>query len=55
MIRFIEGPFFTYTIMALYVLRCVTYAYGSHWGRASYWLCALGITISAEFLMKRWP
>ena len=55
MIRLLTGPGFTYLIISLYALRCVTYAIGGHWGRAAYWVCALGITVSAEFLIKRWP
>lgn len=53
--QWVEGPAFTYCIMALYILRCLSYASGEHYGRAAYWLCALGITISAEFLITRWP
>lgn len=55
MIRFFDGPGFTYAILSLYSLRCVSYALGQHWGRAGYWLCAAGITVSAEFLIRRWP
>lgn len=50
-----EGRGFTYVILGLYTLRCLSYAYGGHWGRAAYWLCAMGITVSAEFLIVRWP
>jgi hypothetical protein len=51
----LDGPAFTWAILTLYALRCVSYAFGGHWGRAAYWLCAAGITVSAEFLMRRWP
>ena len=52
---FIMGRGFTWAIITLYSLRCVSYAWGGHWGRAAYWLFALGITVSAEFLIVRWP
>lgn len=55
MSRFLDGPWFTYAILSLYALRCLSYAAGAHWGRAGYWLCAAGITVSAEFLIRRWP
>lgn len=55
MIEFLSGKFFTYIIMSLYAIRSGTYASGGHWGPAGYWLSALFITISAEFLIKRWP
>lgn len=53
--KIFEGPLFTYAILSLYTLRCLSYAYGSHWGKMSYWVCAIGITISAEFLIGRFP
>lgn len=52
---FLDGRFFTYAILGLYSLRCLSYLYGAHWGRAMYWVCALGITVSAEFLISRYP
>jgi hypothetical protein len=55
MMTLFTGKGFTYVIMALYAARCVSYVAGGHYGRACYWLCALGITISAEFLMTKWP
>lgn len=50
-----NGRGWTYAILALYTARCITYACGAHWGRVAYWLCAAGITISAEFLVTRFP
>lgn len=52
---FITGPGFTWVILACYGLRLGSHLWGQHWGRASYWFFAIGITISAEFLMRRWP
>lgn len=54
-LAFLEGPAFTYVILALYAARCLSYAGGGHYGRVCYWLCAFGITLSAEFLITRWP
>lgn len=51
----LDGPAFTYTILSLYALQCVRYSAGGHWGRAMYWLSAAMITVSAEFVTKRWP
>jgi hypothetical protein len=51
----LDGKAFTYCILTLYALRCLSYAAGGHWGRAGYWICAFGITVSAEFLITRWP
>lgn len=53
--QFLAGKTFTYIILTLYGLRCVSYASTKHCGPAAYWLCAFGITVSAEFLMRRWP
>ncbi len=55
MTSILEGKAFTWAILSLYGLRCLSYATTSHWGRAAYWLCAAGITVSAEFLISRWP
>lgn len=55
MIELIHGKFFTYLILGLYLIRATTYLHGRHFGPASYWLCAMGITISAEFLISRYP
>lgn len=55
MIELLSGKAFTYVIMSLYGVRSATYAIGGHYGPAAYWLSALFITISAEFLIKRWP
>lgn len=55
MTRFLDGPAFTYAILALYALRCGSYAFSSHWGRAGYWVGAMWITLSAEFLVRKWP
>lgn len=46
---------FTYIILGLYSLRCLSYLPGAHWGKAAYWVCAFGITASAEFLIGRYP
>lgn len=51
----LEGPAFSLTILSLYAARCVTYLTGGHFGRAAYWLSAFLITLSVEFLIKRWP
>lgn len=51
----LEGPAFSLAILSLYALRCVTYLTGGHLGRAAYWLSAFLITLSVEFLIKRWP
>lgn len=51
----LDGKTFTYLIIGLYILRCFSYLYGAHYGRAVYWACAMGITVSAEFLITRWP
>lgn len=51
----LDGKAFTYAILALYALRCGSYAVTSNWPRALYWLCAIGITVSAEFLIARRP
>jgi hypothetical protein len=53
--RFCEGKTFTFMILGLYGLRCSSYLATKHYGPASYWLCAFGITVSAEFLMRRFP
>jgi len=53
--EFAGGRGFTYVILSLYALRCVSYAATKHYGPAAYWLCAFGITISAEFLIRRFP
>lgn len=55
MIAFLSGKAFTYVIMSLYAIRSTTYALGGHYGSACYWLSALFITISAEFLIKKFP
>lgn len=55
MTELLHGKAFTYVILALYAIRCVSYLHGRHYGPAMYWLCALGITVSAEFLVKRFP
>ena len=55
LVELLGGKGFTYVILALYAARCVTYAATKHYGPAGYWLCAFGITVSAEFLVRRWP
>lgn len=55
MAEFMEGKFFTYAILGLYSLRAIGYASGGHWGPMGYWLSAMCITISAEFLIARFP
>lgn len=52
---FLEGRTFTYTILSLYGLRCLSYFVTKHYGPASYWLFAFGITVSAEILIKKFP
>lgn len=49
----LAGKGFTYTILALYALRAMGYAVGADWPRVVYWLCAMGITVSAEFLITK--
>ena len=49
------GKGFTYIILSLYGLRAASYAFGHHWGPMSYWVCAFGITVSAEFLITKFP
>jgi hypothetical protein len=51
----LTGKGFTYLILGLYLARCLSYCWGGSYGRALYWLCAIGITVSAEFLIARWP
>ncbi len=48
---FLAGKGFTYCILGLYGLRCVSYALAGNWGRAMYWLSAASITVAAEFLV----
>jgi len=55
MMELLTGKLFTYVILSLYALRAGTYAWGGHWGPMSYWVCAFGITVAAEFLILRWP
>lgn len=55
MTAFLSGKGFTYLILGLYSARSLSYAAAKSWGPALYWLCALGITVSAEFLIKRYP
>ena len=55
LMEFAGGRGFTFAILALYSLRCLSYAATKHYGPAAYWLCAFGITVSAEFLIRRWP
>lgn len=50
-----ESRAFTYTILSLYGLRCLSYFITKHYGPASYWLFAFGITVSAEILIKKFP
>jgi len=54
-VSWLGGRAFTWAILSLYTLRCGSYALTGHYARALYWLCALGITVSAEFLIARWP
>jgi len=49
---FLAGRGFTFAILALYTLRLGSYAIAGDWARAMYWTCALGITVSAEFLIR---
>ncbi len=53
--EFLESKVFTYCILTLYALRCGSYFFTKHYGPGSYWLFAFGITVSAEFLIKRFP
>lgn len=55
LLAFLGGKGFTYVILCLYAARCLSYAVTKHYGPAGYWLCAFGITVCAEFLMRRWP
>ncbi len=55
MFELLTGKAFTYVILSLYMLRAATYFIGHNWGPAVYWVCALGITIAAEFLIPKWP
>jgi hypothetical protein len=50
-----EGRVFTYSILLLYGLRCLSYVLTKHYGPAAYWLFAFGITVSAEVLIKKFP
>lgn len=50
---FLHGKGFTWTILTLYGLRCLTYLSDANWGRALYWAAAIAITVAAEFLIKR--
>lgn len=54
-IEILQGNLLTYIILVLFALRAITYAWTSSWGYMIYWLCAFGITVSAEFLIVRWP
>jgi len=49
------GRAFTFVILACYALRCASYAWTGHYGPAMYWASAMAITVSAEFLIPRWP
>lgn len=55
LLQLLSGKFFSYLILSLYALRCGSYLFTKHWGPATYWICAFGITLSAEFFIKRWP
>ena len=55
MIDLIHGKAFTYVILCLYAVRALSYLHGRHLGPAAYWVCAFGITVSAEFLIARFP
>ena len=50
---FLAGKGFTYAILALYTLRAASYGWSGNWSRLMYWVCALGITVSAEFLVGK--
>ncbi len=52
---FLESKAFTYAILSLYGLRCLGYLVTGHYGPAAYWVCAFGITVSAEFLVRAFP
>lgn len=54
-LHLLESKGFTYVILTLYGLRCSSYLVTKHYGNAAYWFFAFGITVSAEFLMRRWP
>lgn len=51
----LHGKLFTYAILSLYALRAGSYGFGHHWGPMTYWVCAFGITVAAEFLILRFP
>lgn len=55
LMTFLESRFFTYVILSLYGMRCLSYLVTKHYGPASYWICAFGITVSAEILIKKFP
>jgi hypothetical protein len=42
---------FVYLILFLYACSSVRYLYAGKYGNAMYWVCAIGITIAATFLM----
>lgn len=47
-----NGTIFSIWIMANYVAAAGVYAVHGDWGRAPYWLFALGVNFSALFLIK---
>ncbi len=55
MLELLHGKAFTFLILFLYFLRAASYVHGGHYGPAAYWVCAFGITVSAEFLIARFP
>jgi hypothetical protein len=55
LMAFLGGKGFTYVILTLYGMRALSYLVTRHYGPAVYWVCAFGITVAAEFLVRRWP
>lgn len=51
---FITDPrIFNFVIMALYSANVLRWAWHGSWADASYWLCALGITVTVTWGYER--
>lgn len=44
---------FPVVIMGLYAVTSIRYAIAGDWGRVMYWMCAMGITFSATFMVGK--
>jgi len=48
----LDPHLFTKIIIFLYTLNILNYSIAKYYGNAFYWLCALGITVSATWFVK---